>query len=76
MLLERPGYLYQALFTNLTQSAPPLEVWRPDNPRAGCEEVIEQLDTDYLKSFWSTEAALSLTILSYTLTQLFHHHLG
>jgi hypothetical protein len=81
-LVDCPGYLYQALVTNLPASVPPLEVWRQYNPRAGCEEVIKQWDADFalpklcLKSFWSTEAALSLAILSYNLTQLFQRHLG
>lgn len=81
-LVDCPGYLYQALVTNLPASVAPLEVWRQYNPRAGCEEVIKQLDADFglpklcLKSFWSTEAALSMAILSYNLMQLFHRHLG
>jgi hypothetical protein len=81
-LVDCPGYLYQALVTNLPGSVPPLEVWRQYNPRAGCEEVIKQLDADFalpklcLQQFWSTEAALSLAILSYNLVQLFQRHLG
>lgn len=81
-LVDCPGYLYQALVNNLPSSVPPLEVWRQYNPRAGCEEVIKQLDADFalpklcLQKFWSTEAALSLAILSYNLTQLFQRHLG
>jgi len=81
-LVDCPGYLYQALVTNLPSSVAPLEVWRQYNPRAGCEEVIKQLDADFalsklcLQKFWSTEAALSLAILSYNLTQLFQRHLG
>lgn len=81
-LIDCPGYLYQALVTNLPASLPPLEVWRQYNPRAGCEEVIKQLDADFalpklcLKNFWSTEAALSLAVLGYNLTQLFQRHLG
>jgi hypothetical protein len=81
-LVDCPGYLYQALVTNLPASVPPLEVWRQYNPRAGCEEVIKQLDADFalpklcVKQFWGTEAALGLAILSYNLTQLFQRHLG
>lgn len=81
-LLDCPGYLYQGLVTNLPASVAPIEVWRRYNPRAGCEEVIKQLDLDFalpklcLKNFWSTEGALSLAVLSYNLTQLFHRHLG
>ncbi len=80
--MDCPGYLDQGLVTNLPARVPPLEVWRQYNPRAGCEEVIKRLDADFalpklcLKKFWSTEAALSLAILSYNLTQLFQRHLG
>ena len=82
VLVDCPGYLYQALVTNLPTSVSPVEVWRQYNPRAGCEEVIKQLDADFalpklcLGKFWSTEAALSLAILSYNLMQLFQRHLG
>jgi hypothetical protein len=82
LLIDCPGYLYQALVTNLPESVAPVEVWRRYNGRAGCEEVIKQLDADFalpklcLKKFWGTEAALSLAILSYNLTQLFQRHLG
>jgi len=81
-LVDCPGYLYQALITNLPESVPPITVWREYNQRAGCEEVIKQLDMDFalpklcLKNFWGTEAALSLAILGYNLTQLFQRHLG
>ena len=81
-LLDCPGYLYQALVTNLPQRVAPIEVWRQYNPRAGCEEVIKQLDADFalpklcLQKFWGTEAALSLAILSYNLMQVFQRHLG
>jgi hypothetical protein len=81
-LIDCPGYLYQALVTNLPAGWSPLAVWREYNLRAGCEEVIKQLDADFalpklcLQKFWSTEAALSLAILSYNLVQLFQRHLG
>ena len=44
--------------------------------------MIKQLDMDFglpklcLGKFWGTEAALSLAIVSYNLTQLFQRHLG
>ena len=81
-LVDCPGYLYQALVTNLPVTVRPLEVWRQYNPRAGCEGVIKQLDADFalpklcVQRFWGTEAALSLAILSYNLSQLFQRHLG
>jgi hypothetical protein len=81
-LLDCPGYLFQALVTNLPESTRPIEVWRDYNGRAGCEEVIKQLDADFalpklcLQKFWSTEAALSLAVLSYNLCVLFQRHVG
>jgi hypothetical protein len=81
-LLDCPGYLFQALVTNLPESVPPIAVWRDYNGRAGCEEVIKQLDADFalpklcLQKFWSTEAALSLAVFSYNLCVLFQRHVG
>src|SRR2546425_230089 len=81
-LIDCPGYLYQALVTNLPESVRPIAVWREYNGRAGCEEVIKQLDADFglpqlcLEKFWSTEAALSLAVLSYNLCVLFQRRLG
>lgn len=81
-LIDCPGYLYQALITNLPESVPPITVWRDYNQRAGCEEVIKQLDLDFalpklcLQKFWSTEAALCLAVLGYNLLQIFQRHLG
>ena len=81
-LVDCPGYLYQALVTNLPESVRPIAVWREYNGRAGCEEVIKQLDADFglpqlcLEKFWSTEAALSLAIVSYNLCVLFQRRLG
>ena len=79
-LIEVPGYLFQALVTTLTLS--PLEVWRHYNGRADCENVIKELHSGFalgtlcLASFWATEAALSLAVLTYNLTVLFQRHLG
>jgi hypothetical protein len=81
-LIDCPGYLYQALVTNLPSSVRPIAAWREYNGRAGCEEVIQQLDADFalphlcLEKFWSTEAALSLAIVSYNLCVLFQRKLG
>jgi Transposase DDE domain group 1 len=81
-LVDCPGYLYQALVTNLPASVRPIAVWREYNGRAGCEEVIKQLDADFglpqlcLEKFWGTEAALSLAIVSYNLCVLFQRRLG
>jgi len=82
-LLEVPGYHFQALVTSLppTQMSG-LAVWRYYNGRADCENVIKELQQGFalptlcLRSFWATEAALSLATLTYNLTVLFQRHLG
>lgn len=82
MLLECPGYAYQALVTSLPPSVTPIEVWRDYNGRAGVENVIKELVHGFglpklcCKSFWATEAALSLAVMAYNLSILFARHLG
>jgi len=81
-LLDCPGYVFQALVTNLPNQINALAVWRDYNGRAGAESVIKELDGHFalphlcLERFWSTEAALSLAVLSYNLAILFQRHLG
>ncbi|MDB6031903.1 MAG: family transposase [Verrucomicrobiales bacterium] len=81
VLLEVPGYQFQAFLTNLPRSVPPLEVWRTYNPRADIENRIKELAHQFgLKSFccqnfWATEAACSLVCLAYNLSVLFQHRL-
>lgn len=82
MLLEVPGYLFQILVTSLPESVPAIDVWRRYNGRAGCENVIKELDAHFglpqlcLKNFWSSEAALSLAVLAYNFCVLFQRRLG
>jgi len=81
-LLDVPGYRFQALVTSLPTRVAPLAVWRYYNGRADCENVIKELQQGFalpslcLRSFWATEAALSLAALTYNLTVLFQRHLG
>jgi hypothetical protein len=81
-LLDVPGYHFQALVTSLSPHLGPLAVWRYYNGRADCENVIKELQQGFalpslcLRSFWATEAALSLAALTYNLTVLFQRHLG
>lgn len=81
-LLEVPGYVFQALVTSLPTTVAPLTVWRDYNGRGDCENVIKELQLGFalptlcLRSFWATEAALSLATLTYNLTVLFQRHLG
>jgi hypothetical protein len=83
LLLDVPGYKFQALVTSLPAAThPPLAVWRYYNGRADCENVIRELHEGFalstlcLEKFWATEAALSLATLTYNLTVLFQRHLG
>jgi len=81
-LFEVPGYLFQALVTSLPTTVSPLAVWRDYNGRSDCENVIKELQQGFalptlcLRSFWATEAALSLATLAYNLTVLFQRALG
>jgi len=81
-LLEVEGYTFQALVTNLPETLPAIAVWRDYNKRAGCENVIKQLDIDFaldklcLKKFFATEAAMAFSVLAYNLCVLFQRHLG
>ncbi len=83
VLLDVPGDRFQALVTSLpAASHPPLAVWRYDNGRADCENVIKELQAGFalptlcLAQFWASEAALSLATLTYNLMILFQRHLG
>lgn len=82
MLLDVPGYLFQALVTNWGASSSPLQIWRHYNGRADCENVIKELQQGFgissliCKNFFATEAALALAIVAYNLTVLFQRHLG
>lgn len=82
LLLECPGYKFQALVTNLPSTVAPLEVWFDYNGRAGIENVIKELRHGFglpglcCRKFFATEAALSLAVLTYNLSVLFCRHLG
>jgi hypothetical protein len=82
LLIDCPGYLYQALVTNLPLSVKPLAVWREYNGRAACEGVIKELDAGYglpqlaCQTFWATEAVLSFGVLAHNLVVLFERKLG
>jgi hypothetical protein len=82
LLVDCPGYVHQVLVTNLPLAVGALAVWRRYNGRAGCENVIRELDECFalpqisLKKFCATEAALSLAVLSCNLCVLFQSHVG
>ena len=83
LLLECPGYHFQALVTNLAvERVSALEVWLDYNGRAGIEGVIKELQHGFglcglcCQKFFATEAALCLAALTYNLSVLFMRHLG
>ena len=82
LLFDCPGYLYQALVTNLPLTVKALDVWRKYNGRAACEGVIKELDAGYglpqlaCATFWATEAVLSFGVLAHNLAVLFERKLG
>jgi Transposase DDE domain group 1 len=82
LLLDCPGYKYQALVTSLPGTVSALEVWLEYNGRAGIENVIKELRHGFgfaglcCQKFFATEAALSFAVLTYNLSVLFARHLG
>ena len=82
MLLEVPGYKFQALVTNLPRSFDALGVWRRYNGRADIENRIKELGAQFgirglcCRSFWATEALHHLAIAAYNLCALLQRRLG
>lgn len=82
LLLDVPGYRFQALFTNLPDSVLPVEVWRRYNGRADSENRLKELGRQFgvrglcCQRFWATEAAHLLAILAYNLCVLLQRELG
>jgi hypothetical protein len=82
LLLDCPGYKYQALLTNLPMEVGALQVWFDYNGRAGIENVIKELRHGFglpglcCQKFFATEAALCLAVFTYNLVTLFCRHLG
>ena len=82
VLLEVPGYRFQALWTNLPASASPALVWRRYNGRADVENRIKELGEQFgikrlaVRNFWRTEAMHHLAIAAYNLCVLLQRRLG
>ena len=82
VLLEVPGYRFQAFTTNLPGSVPAVEVWRRYNGRADIENRIKELGSQFgikgfcCQSFWATEAACHLAVAAYNLSVLFQQRLA
>ena len=82
LLMEVPGYRFQALWTNLGPEFSPLCVWRRYNGRADIENRIKELGDQFgikrlaVKNFWGTEAMHQLAIAAYNLCVLLQRRLG
>lgn len=82
ILLEVPGYRFQALVSNLPPSVDALGVWRRYNGRAEIENRIRELGEQFgikrlcCQSFWATEALHHLAIAAYNLCVLLQRRLG
>lgn len=82
VLLEVPGYRFQAFITNLPAAVGALKVWRRYNGRADLENRIKELGDQFgikrlcVSSFWGTEALHHLAILAYNLCVLLQRKLG
>ena len=82
MLLEVPGYRFQALLTNLPSGYGALEVWRRYNGRADIENRIKELGDQFgvkrltCAGFWATEALHHMAITAYNLCVLLQRRLG
>ena len=82
LLVEVPGYRFQALWTNLPPRVDALSVWRRYHGRADIENRIRELGAQFgikgltAKSFWATEAMHHLAIAAYNLCVLLQRRLG
>lgn len=82
LLVEVPGYRFQALWTNLPASVDALCVWRRYHGRADIENRIRELGGQFgikgltVKNFWGTEAMHHLAICAYNLCVLLQRRLG
>jgi hypothetical protein len=79
-LFDLPGYLFQAILTN--RSDTPEEVWRFYRKHAEIETKIRELKWDYgidgfaQKKFFATEAAFRLVCVTYNLVSLLQEKIG
>ena len=82
LLLEVPGYRFQALVTNLPSHIAALTVWRRYNGRADIENRIKELGEQFAvkrlacSGFWATEALHHMAIAAYNLCVLLQRRLG
>lgn len=81
-LLSVPGYLFQALVTNLPASWSVLAIWRRYNGRSESENRIKELGSQFgvkgfcCQKFWATQAVCQFAIWAYNLCVLLQRELG
>lgn len=79
-LIDLPGYVFQAILTNRTES--PEEVWRFYRKHAEIEAKIRELKWDYgidgfaQRKFFATEAAFRLVFVTFNLMTLLQDKMG
>jgi hypothetical protein len=82
LLVDVPGYRFQALWTNLPSHVQAVSVWRRYHGRADIENRIRELGQQFgikgltARSFWATEAMHHLAIAAYNLCVLLQRRLG
>lgn len=82
LLVDVPGYRFQALWTNLPSHIDAVSVWRRYHGRADVENRIRELGQQFgikgltARSFWATEAMHHLAITAYNLCVLLQRRLG
>jgi len=82
LLVDVPGYRFQALWTNLAPTVDGLSVWRRYHGRADIENRIRELGQQFgikgltARKFWATEAMHHLAIAAYNLCVLLQRKLG
>ena len=82
LLVDLPGYRYQALWTNLDRRMGPFAIWRRYKGRADIENRIKELGEQFglkrlaVQKFWGTEAMHHLAITAYNLCVLLQRKLG
>lgn len=82
LLVEVPGYRFQALWTSLPPATDALTVWRRYHGRADIENRIRELGQQFgikgltARHFWATEAMHHLAIAAYNLCVLLQRKLG
>lgn len=82
MLLDVPGYRFQAMITNLAPRVDAAAVWRRYPGRADVENRIKELGEQFaikrlcVNKFWGTEALHHLAIMAYNLCVLLQRRLG